>query len=315
MTTIADVAKRANVSKMTVSRVINHPEQVTDELKLLVYKAMDDLDYRPNRLAKALANQKTQMIKLIILEEMESVEPYYMDLLLGIASELDKHAYGLQLQTKDSRNFGQTDGYIICGMREEDFKQIDQFDDPIVLFGENTHGYDFVDSDNQHNIELACDYAKACGYNHLVYLHMDVDEPFASKRLAGYQKKINEIGNQGQVLKFNNDSNYVFHYMTEHLDKFPTNTAFICATDRLALGVIRSLILSNKIVPEDYGVIGHDGVFIDQLTYPKLTTVRQDIRGMGESCAKLILNRIKDNSLPQQKMYYPSKLSIGKTTK
>ena len=58
MVTLADVARRANVSKMTVSRVINHPEQVTDELKKLVFAAMHELDYRPNVAAKALAKNR-----------------------------------------------------------------------------------------------------------------------------------------------------------------------------------------------------------------------------------------------------------------
>jgi len=52
MVTLSDVAKKANVSKMTVSRVINHPEQVTDELKELVFKAMKELNYKPNVAAK-----------------------------------------------------------------------------------------------------------------------------------------------------------------------------------------------------------------------------------------------------------------------
>ncbi|NEM04387.1 LacI family transcriptional regulator, partial [Escherichia coli] len=77
MATLADVAKAANVSKMTVSRVLNHPDQVSDELKNLVYQAMADLNYQPNRLARALVNQQTQMIKLMILEDTDSVEPYY----------------------------------------------------------------------------------------------------------------------------------------------------------------------------------------------------------------------------------------------
>ncbi|MGL4391233.1 MAG: LacI family DNA-binding transcriptional regulator, partial [Carnobacterium maltaromaticum] len=85
MATLNDVAKKANVSKMTVSRVINHPEQVTDELKELVFKAMKELDYRPNVAAKALANNRTQIIKFFILEEMDTTEPYYMNLLTGIA--------------------------------------------------------------------------------------------------------------------------------------------------------------------------------------------------------------------------------------
>lgn len=54
MTTLLDVAKKANVSKMTVSRVINHPDKVTDELKQVVYEAMRELDYHPNVIAKAI---------------------------------------------------------------------------------------------------------------------------------------------------------------------------------------------------------------------------------------------------------------------
>ena len=73
--TLNDVAKKANVSKMTVSRVINHPDQVTDELKLMVHAAMKELNYKPNVMAKALANNRTQIIKLLILEEMDYVEP------------------------------------------------------------------------------------------------------------------------------------------------------------------------------------------------------------------------------------------------
>lgn len=315
MTTLTDVAKKANVSKMTVSRVINYPEQVTDELKQLVYQAMEELNYKPNRLAKALANQQTQMVKLYILEEMESVEPYYMNLLMGIASELDKHSYGLQLLTRDSKNLGQSDGYIICGMRESDFEEINELNDPVVLFGENNHGYDFVDSNNQKNIEQACDYCMASGYKQLVYIEMDVDEPFALNRREGYINKVKQYGMEPVILSFINDSDSVYDYITEHLEDFEKDTAFVCATDRLAIGVVRALTMSDLSVPTDYGVIGHDGVFLDQIAYPKLTTVRQDVKGMGEACARLILKRIKNKDIAQQKVYYESTLSIGGTTK
>ncbi len=99
MPTLADVAKRANVSKMTVSRVINHPEQVTDELKELVFSAMAELDYRPNIAAKALVTNRSQIIKLFILEEIDTTEPYYMNLLMGIAKRIGKAHYSLQLVT------------------------------------------------------------------------------------------------------------------------------------------------------------------------------------------------------------------------
>ena len=97
--TLKDVAKKANVSKMTVSRVINHPQLVTDELKQLVYQAMEELNYRPNMAAKALAQNRTLIVKVLILEEMDATEPYYMNLLSGIAKGLDKYQYSLQLMT------------------------------------------------------------------------------------------------------------------------------------------------------------------------------------------------------------------------
>ena len=63
--TLKDVAQKANVSKMTVSRVINQPELVTEELKTLVYQAMKELNYRPNTAAKALARNRTMIIKVL----------------------------------------------------------------------------------------------------------------------------------------------------------------------------------------------------------------------------------------------------------
>ena len=71
MTTLADVAKRANVSKMTVSRVLNHPELVTEELKQLVQLAMKELDYQPNVGAKALAKKQTYTVQVINKEGVD----------------------------------------------------------------------------------------------------------------------------------------------------------------------------------------------------------------------------------------------------
>ena len=65
-------------------------EQVTDELKELVFSAMAELDHRPNIAAKALVTNRSQIIKLFILEEIDTTEPYYMNLLMGIAKRIGK---------------------------------------------------------------------------------------------------------------------------------------------------------------------------------------------------------------------------------
>ena len=154
MVTLLDVAKKANVSKMTVSRVINHPEQVTDELRKLVEQAMDELDYHPNYVAQALVNKRTNVIKFVTLEDVDTTEPYYMNLLFGIARGLSKKQYAIQLVTdRNQIEDGNFDGYLITGARSSDYALFDSLKKPFILFGENHHGYDYVDNNNQYGGE------------------------------------------------------------------------------------------------------------------------------------------------------------------
>lgn len=313
--TLSDVAKKANVSKMTVSRVINHPEQVTDELKVMVHAAMKELKYKPNVMAKALANNRTQIIKLLILEEMDYVEPYYMQLLVGIANELDKHSYGLQLVTKRNIQIGDSDGYIVCGMREADYEWLNTLDKPMVLFGENTHGYDFVDSNNERSIEKAVEYGLLLNYDTIVFIGVNVDEPFALSRERGYHRVMEAYGLKKKVIKLENRSRYAARFIRENWQNISPNTLFICASDRLAIGISRELQEQGGQIPEEYGVIGHDGVFLDQIAYPFLTTLKQSLDKMGAAAAQLVLNKVKEGGLPQENAIFETELKIGGTTR
>ena len=315
MTTLSDVAKKANVSKMTVSRVINHPEKVTDELTELVFKAMKDLDYKPNVAAKALANNRTQVVKFFILEEIDTTEPYYMNLLMGISKELDKHQYSLQLVTENSFDLGQSDGYIITGMREEHNDWVERLEKPFVLFGENRYGYDFVDTDNTLGTEMATEHAIKQGYEKIVYVGIDVKEPFEFSREAGYINTMQRYKKVPEIVRFENRSRYSNQFIDEQFARYPKNTAFVCSSDRLAIGVERGLQKHEANIPKDYGVIGFDGVFLDQIAYPRLTTIKQSVVEMGASCATMLLNKINQKGAPQGNQLFEPKLIVRGSTK
>lgn len=195
MATLADVAKRANVSKMTVSRVINHPDQVSDELKMLVYSAMEALEYVPNYAARALVQNRTQVIKFLILEEIDTVEPYYMNLLTGISRELDKYYYSLQLVTQRSRNIGAYDGLIVTGIRDKDYDLgLLDIDKPVIFYGENKRGYDSIDVDNKKGTALATEHMTEIGFSRIVFLGIDLlDEQFMKSRLEGYEEVVKNM--------------------------------------------------------------------------------------------------------------------------
>lgn len=315
MPTLNDVAKLANVSKMTVSRVINHPEQVTEELRDLVHKAMAELDYRPNKVAKALAQKRTLIVKVMILEELDTTDPYFMNLLIGIASELDKNHYALQLITQDSINKTECDGYIIMGMREKDYMWIKEIPKPVVLFGENDYGVTYVDSDNVGGTTKATEFAISRGYDKITFVGLDVADLFERSREKGYLQTMQAAGMEPEILRFDNHSTPAMEYFRENLHMYPENTCFVCGSDRLALGVENGIHQANKSVPGDYGVIGFDGVLLDQIAMPKLTTVKQNVRKMGEICAQLVIQKIQSPNNEVESVEFDTDLIIRDSTK
>ena len=313
--TLKDVAQKANVSKMTVSRVINQPELVTEELKTLVYQAMKELNYRPNTAAKALARNRTMIIKVLILEKMDITEPYYMNLLNGIAQELDKYNYALQLMTENSVDLGNCDGYIITGTRKSDFEWIPQLDKPVVLFGENDRQIPFVDSDNEAGIATATQYAIDRGYEHVQFIGIDVPELFEKSREKGYLSVMAQYPEKEQIIHRIKNSSSVSEQLIREEIKLEPNTCFICASDRIAIGVERGLQAENYAIPQDYGIIGFDGVFLDQIASPKLTTMKQDIVGMGQTCVKQLMRLIDKKKLKNKNELFFAKLIERGTTK
>ncbi|AUI71336.1 LacI family DNA-binding transcriptional regulator [Companilactobacillus alimentarius] len=312
MTTLLDVAKKANVSKMTVSRVINHPDKVTDELKQVVYEAMRELDYHPNVIAKALANNSTRIVKLCILEDIDTTEPYYMNLMIGIAKILDLHQYSLQLVTRRNFDIGNCDGYIITGMRINDVEWIKKLKKPVILFGENRYGLDYVDTNNKAGTYLLSQLALKKGYEKLIYIGIDSKESFEYSREAGYLQQVQEKQMIPELHRFGNHSHMSEEFVENNWDNIPKNTAFICASDRLAIGIERGIIRCGGKIPEDFGVTGFDGVFLNQIASPKITTIKQSIIEMGSACGENLLDKIQ-NAAPQGSLVFEPKISLGGT--
>ncbi|MDW8742354.1 LacI family DNA-binding transcriptional regulator [Streptococcus suis] len=314
MTTLADVAKRANVSKMTVSRVLNHPELVTEELKQMVLLAMKELDYQPNVVAKALAQQRTLTVQVIILEEMETVEPYYAELIAGISLGLSEKNYTMQIVTDRNQVTEQCDGYIVTGARIEDYGWLRSLLKPVVLFGENMVGLPFVDTHNKEATYQASRYAFEKGYEQVVFVGIDLPDAFAQSREAGYVEAMEELGHPPKIYRLENRSRVAEDFVRQ-LDLLSPNTCFICASDRIALGIERGLLFSSKRVPEDYGIIGFDGIFIDRVSRPQLTTMRQPFRKMGRITVKQLMTLVEGCELKEQKRFCQASLVVRESTR
>lgn len=318
MITLNDVAKKANVSKMTVSRVINHPDQVRPELRELILDVMSQLNYQPNAAARALVGRRTRVIKLTIFEDMDTTEPYYMMLLAGISNELNQHQYALQIATRNSFQNGECDGYILTGIRQTDYAWVSRLTQPVVFFGSNRQGYDYVDTDNYQAVQESTKYAVETGYTHLVFIGIAVAEPFELDRERGFREYVTTRRISAQIIRLENHSHTATAYIRAHWRNFPRNTAFVCASDRLAIGVETAIISEGGQVPTEYGVIGFDGVLLNQIATKRLTTMQQPLEAMGRAAARLLLANINHGDTPrrdQEKVIINSRLSVAESTR
>ncbi len=302
MVNLADVAHRAHVSKMTVSRVINHPEKVSEEVKAAVLSAIDAVGYQPNRMAQALVNHQNYVIEFLVLEDVVTVEPNYAILLLQIADVLNQKGYTLEISTHIKAN-KRIDGVIVSGWRADDLPALEALSVPVVLYGESPLDYDmpFVDVDNRQGTALATQHLIQAGYDKIIYVGLTVDLPFAQERERGYLDTMAANHKVSRVYTVDNHSRVAEQLIFNLQTHLTANTGVVCATDRIALGVVRALNRQNGI-PEKYGVVGFDGVFIDQITSPQLTTIRQPFAQIAHALVDNLFVQLHNGELGMQRL-------------
>lgn len=313
MATINDVAKHAKVSKMTVSRVINHPEQVTEDLRERVHHSMKELNYKPNYAARAIASSKTGIIQFIVKEKIDTTDPYFIQLLAGISEGLSEKYYSLLMLTQDSNYRGRCDGIIYTGMNADDLSKLD-LETPCIIFGENEQGFDFVDVNNEAGTALSTQHLIDQGYEKIAMFTMDWDVRFAQQRKSGYLQTMERSHLAAQVFGLDNDTEKAEAEAMELL-KQHSFEAIVCGSDAIAVGVTRAARKLGIKIPEQLAVIGFDGVFLDQIANPKITTIKQPIHDMGKTLATELIEKIEKKRTTPLKRYFEPELIIRETTK
>lgn len=310
MVSISDVAHEAHVSKMTVSRVINHPEQVSPEIRKDVQRVISQLGYVQNRAGRALANNRHYNIAFILLDNVNEIEPYYAHLLMHLTDALREEGYTLEM--RHDRNFDLTnvDGFLICGARHSDFTVLNNLPIPVVIYGTES-GITSVDIDNQAGTLLATKLLISQHYQRLLFLGMDIDEPFATNREMGYRQAMREADREVEIYRLPNNEHIVQRFLQN--DDLSANTGIIAATDRLGLGALRASRQQGIQVPDDIGIVGFDGIYIHQLAEQPLTTVQQPLKEIAGHMVQLLLAELSGKTV--ESVYVVPKLIHGETTK
>ncbi len=330
MVTRKDVAKRAGVSPAVVSYVLNHSNYVSSEKTEAVLKAVKELHYTPNYMARSLKTKRTFHFAFIgddVRNELYTEIAYYMEeysyekgYTISLCSSRTDNSFLNALISRQydgiflASNLYSTDqlNYIASKNRALVFYQTRDYEnlDPHIAI---------VSADYYDGTKQAMRYLLQKGHKHIAYippyrfsLH---DVAFTRDyRMKAYVQSLQEYGisiNQTLICLDIQDENALFQFMSQMLsiketDKRPT--AFLIGNDYLATQVIKYLKILNISVPKDMEIIGMDNTMSARIGTPELTTIDVPKKAVACQVVDTIIQRIKGEDV--ENAYLPTKLVI-----
>lgn len=306
--TIYDVADHAGVAISTVSRVLNDSQDVADQTRENVVRAIQELQFRPNRTAKSLAQHSTRTLAVAV---PTFTTPFHNGLLKGVRDRLDDEDVDLLLcdleweaPKRTLRNFlegGAMDGLLLVGVVPDDelAEELSMLGVPVVLIGTHLDGFDSFYWEDKSGAKLAVEHLLDEGYTRIGMITTPHENRIRNERVAGYREALEEAG-----LEF--DPDLVVHGHTSKHDGFSEESGYEAMQELLALDApVQAAFASSDVqaigawqavreegfeVPDDYAFVGYDDIKVSR--FIGLTTVAQHMYDAGNEATDLLLSRL-----------------------
>ncbi len=336
LATQKEVAILADVSSITVSRVINNKGNIKEETRKRVLAAIEKLNYHPNSLARGLNQSRIFSIGVASSIENPNVHfeshPYFNGLLEGIEQALMEHSYDLVISTRRGKKQvsdyyrlyyeKKVDGIIlICtSLREDSVNEMLAFDIPCVVIGDRTQNnkIPYVDSDNVQGGKDVTKKLIQYGHRKIAFVGGIEKNNNVEDRQKGFLEIMHEnnLKVPSEYLftaELNNEEESSHQVMrTINLMNNPP-TAVIAATDMIALGMIREATNIGIKIPDQISVIGFDATTTGRYFTPALFSVRQPLFTMGYTAAKQLLKIIEKRDVIVASHVFPVVLVPGES--
>lgn len=308
-----EVAERAGVSPRTVSNVVNGFQYVSEEMRERVQRALDELGYQPNLMARNLRHGRSGMIALVLPLNV----PYFAELTEFVVDEARQQGYLVMIDKTDgdpqrerelvmrSESSALFDGMIFspAGL---DRTELDHRDStgPVVLLGQRIPGgsFDHVMIDNVSAARAATEHLAGLGRRRIAMIgrHGGRTSDIAHDRAQGYRQALRAAGQRLEPALsvvapgFRRDAGAQAMARLLRLRRPPD--AVFCYNDPVALGAMRTVLERGLRVPEDVAIVGFDDSEDGQYATPTLTTVSQDKHQIARYAVELLLTRLGDSA-------------------
>lgn len=306
--TVNDVARLAGVSSMTVSRVINNEDNVREQTRETVLRAIETLGYRPNKAARSLAAANPITVGLVYINPNNSYFSAMLRGLLDRAHHADTHIVIEQceegpdtLKTIRELHADGVDGFLLGPPLCDDDDALEMLQKeriPAVTIG-SQHDYELVSSVSVDDRAASYEITRlliGLGHTRIAFMIGNPGQSASWLRLDGFREAMAEAGlpvDESQVIQ----GRFAYRSGTEIAERLlgqsPVPTAIIAANDDMAAGAVAAALHHNVEVPEQLTIVGFDDTLLATAIEPVITTIRQPIPEMAHVAVELLEKNIR----------------------
>jgi LacI family transcriptional regulator len=296
---MVDVARRAGVSKATVSRALSQPALVDESTRAIVQVAVTELGYRPNEIARGLASRSSKTFGVVI-NRFDSI--YYGALLDGAEKAITAEGYKMLAESSGERAKGEREAWASLlerqcqavivhsdNMNDDELTELMESHPTSVLMNRLIPTFEdrCISLDNRRGGGLAAQYLYDKGHRNIAMVTGPVNYHEVIDRTAGAREFLQKHGLEPVVIVSDFLVQGGYAAMLELLDNHPDITGVFFQNDEMAAGAIEACRERSVDVPLDLSMIGFDDIPIAQHLNPKLTTMRQPLRAIGAAAGRL----------------------------
>ncbi|KMY43465.1 catabolite control protein A [Bacillus sp. FJAT-27916] len=329
--TIYDVAREANVSMATVSRVVNGNPNVKPATRKKVNEVIERLGYRPNAVARGLASKKTTTVGVII-PDISSI--FYAELARGIEDIATMYKYNIILSNSDSNQekelhliqtmLGkQVDGVVFMSsnITDEHIEELKKSPVPVVLAGtvEDTEQIPSVNIDYKQAVMDAVAFFKENGHERIAVVTGPVTDAITSKKIVpGYHEALDKAGlsfREDYVVETDSTYDSGIEALNQLAELNERPTAIYVCSDEAALGIIHAAYDRGIKIPEELEVISSDNTRLSLMVRPRLSTVVQPLYDIGAVSMRLLTKLMNKEEVEESSVILPHRLELRDSTK
>ncbi len=321
MPTVHDVAKRADVAPITVSRVINNSGYVSQATRKRVEAAVKELGYIPNTLARGLRSKRTNTLALVVTD---ITNPYFTLMARGVEDVAGDSGYTViysntdEFEAKEEKYANilaqrQVDGVLLvpAGGNEKTIKFLVSNGISVVVLDRRVPGVDidFVRSDSEEGAYHLTNLLIRLGHKRIAFITGPNGVSTSADRLAGYRRALTGAGFKNEIVYYGLYNQQSGNELTKQaMAQSPKPTAIFGANNFIMIGIIKALRDLNIYVPENVSVVGFDDLPESMLVKPFLTVARQPAYEMGRLATELLLKRISGELEEYQELILPTEI-------